>query len=176
MKYLFYSNFFMWKLEYVRGGAVLVGMAVLASAPLLLVSPNNYRTFYLSFVCLVISIIYIWNRLGQRYVSLPSMVTLGFCVAFLAQSAALLLIAGNWRYADQLRTKYFLRIAADHNIESIDLPKLPHDRLLQADSDSNYWEYVIQDYWDLEEGEESGVHITWHNWYNWLNVKDNNYE
>lgn len=173
---LFYSIYFMWKLEYIRGGAVLVGMAVLASAPLLLVSPNNYRTFYLSFLCLVISIIYVLNRLSQRYVPLPSMVAWGFCVAFLAQSVALLLIAGNWRYADQLRTKYFLRVAADHNIESIDLPKLPHDHLLQADPDSNYWEYVIQDYWDLEDGEKSGVQITWHDWYNWLNVKDNNYE
>lgn len=173
---LFYSIYFMWKLEYVRGGAILVGMAVLAAAPLILVSPNNYRTFYLSFICLVISIIYVLNRLSQRYAPVPGMVTWGFCVVFLAQSAALLLIAGNWRYADQMRTKYFLRIAAEHNIESIDLPKLPHDHLLQADADSNYWEYVIQDYWDLEEGEKSRVQIKWYDWYNWLNVKDNNYE
>lgn len=173
---LFYSIYFMWKLEYVRGGAILVGMAVLAAAPLLLVSPNNYRTFYLSFLCLVISIIYILNRFSQRYAPVPNMVAWGFCVAFLAQSAALLLIAGNWRYAGQMRTKYFLRVAADHNIESIDLPKLPHDHLLQADPDPNYWEYVIRDYWDLEEGEKSGVQIRWYDWYNWLNVKDNNYE
>lgn len=173
---LFNSIYFMWKLEYVRGGAILVGMAVLATAPLLLVSPNNYRTFYLSFLCLVVSVVFVLYRLEQRHALLPKMMAWGISVAFLVQSMALLLIAGDWRYADQLRTKYFLRIAADHNIDSIDLPKLPHDHMLQADADSNYWEYVIEDYWNLEEGEKSGVQIRWYDWYNWLNVKDNNYE
>ena len=164
----------LWSERRLRAGAVLVGAAMLSCAPLAVISLNNYRTFYLTYVCLAGALIYVIDRISQHWGGIKETRAVSYAagMVFLAQVAALLLIAGDWKYTDWMRNKYFRRIAADHDIVSIDLPSLPHGRLLQADTDSNYWEYVIEDYWGLDVGEKSNVQINWHDWYGWLNVKE----
>ena len=58
------------------------------------------------------------------------------------------------------------------DLREIDLPELPNSRLLQADADDNYWNYVLKEYLGLEPDGPERIEITWYDWYNWLNVKE----
>lgn len=142
--------------------------ALVSIIPMLAVSPISPRVCYLTWFCILISVI----SFMEYYISETS---IGYILALvLAMSLSLIIIGTEWKYCDELRMKYFERkIKEEPHITIIDLPKMPNERLLQADADSVYWRYVIRDYWGMEAEAPVDIVINWHSWYNWLNVKDN---
>ena len=71
-------------------------------------------------------------------------------VAF-GNGIALAVISAEWRYGNELRMIYVERMTRENpKMREISLPRLPNGRLLQADADSNYWNYVLKDYLGLD--------------------------
>ena len=91
----------------------------------------------------------------------------------LGMGIALAVISAEWRYGNELRIIYVERMTRENpKMREISLPRLPNGRLLQADADSNYWNYVLKDYRGLDPDGPEKIDITWYDWYNWLDVKD----
>lgn len=118
--------------------------------------------------------VYVWIAgflFIEKYILVESNIYILFSV--LALSFGLVLISTEWKYCDETRIKYFERkIAEEPRITSIDFPRMPNERLLQADFDTVYWRYVVRDYWGMEPEEPVDIVINWYTWYNWLNIKD----
>lgn len=169
--YLINAAVIMWKNRMWRS-AWMIGGAIVAAAPLLFVSPISPRTFYLTFFCLLGAGISALNDIVCEENRWERECTLLCYTAGLAMMVMLSVIAGDWKYADLLRMKYFERATAQkEEVNEIALPCLPHSRFLQADADSNYWEYVLKYQWGMDKDADLRVIIRWYDWYNWLNIK-----
>lgn len=84
-------------------------------------------------------------------------------------STGLIIIALEWNAVDTVRMTYVNRLMRENpKRESIILPELPNSRLLQADADGAYWNYILH---SLGGGKEQ-ISVEWCNWYQWLNVKE----
>lgn len=79
--------------------------------------------------------------------------------------SCMLLVCRDWQLVESMRFKYLDRMVKEGNTEIV-LPQLPHDQLLQADADSNYWKYYTDYMYKTD------IHVSFAEWYVWLNNKD----
>ena len=171
---LFISIFLLWQKQEYRPVSIILASAIIAAGPLMVVSPISPRTFYLTYILIAFAVICLLNIVADKLDAYRNTLTTGSVTAAVIIAAVLLVIAGDWNYCGKTRDKYVKRIIGEQGgaIQEIALPYLPHDRLLQADADSNYWGYVIKDYLGLDKDSELDIEIKWYDWYNWLNVKE----
>ena len=151
--------------------AVMIAGAMVSIFPLLLVSPISPRVFFLSWLFLLgagLTLLEQGQPEGEEQNHL-----IAAAAVILGVSVALIIVSAEWRYGNDLRMLYVERMTKENpDLREIDLPELPNSRLLQADADDNYWNYVLKDYLGLEPDGPERIEITWYDWYNWLNVKE----
>lgn len=143
--------------------AILTGAGIFTVLPLLVVTPVSARVFYLTW--------FIWLMAVLKSISVEGLKRslVAIRMLMLGMSAGLIIIALGWNAVDTVRMTYVNRLMRENpKRESIVLPELPNSRLLQADADGAYWNYVLH---SLGGGKEQ-ISVEWRNWYHWLNVKE----
>lgn len=143
--------------------AILTGAGIFTVLPLLVVTPVSARVFYLTW--------FIWLMAVLKSISVEGLKRslVAIRMLMLGMSAGLIIIALEWNAVDTVRMTYVNRLMRENpKRESIVLPELPNSRLLQADADGAYWNYVLH---SLGGGKEQ-ISVEWRNWYHWLNVKE----
>lgn len=118
--------------------AVLAGAGGVTVLPLLVVTPVSPRVFYLTwFLWLMTVLKEMQFDCLQKFVVGMRMMMVGMCMG-------LAIIALEWNSVDLVRMTYAGRLMRENpERESIVLPELPNSRLLQADADGAYWNYVL---------------------------------
>lgn len=143
--------------------AILTGAGIFTVLPLLVVTPVSARVFYLTW--------FIWLMAVLKSISVEGIKRsfVAIRMLMLGMSVGLIIIALEWNAVDTVRMTYVNRLMRENpERESIVLPELPNSRLLQADADGAYWNYVLH---SLGGGKEQ-ISVEWCNWYQWLNVKE----
>ncbi|MCI9662309.1 MAG: hypothetical protein HFI46_00325 [Lachnospiraceae bacterium] len=146
----------------------LVAAGLVSLLPLLLVYPVRGRCFYLQYVIFALMALKIACGLDRKESMTPSLrhtldaATLSCAAALLS---VLVLLSADWRYANSLRYQYLNRLLSEGKTE-ITLPVLPHSELLQADGDSNFWQYYI------EQQTDASISLSWTDWQSWLFHKE----
>lgn len=154
-----------------RKAALGVSGAIVSILPLMVVSPISPRVFFLSWFFLFSTALLIFEQRSEEKKRLFQCSTIRMLL--LGMGIALAVISAEWRYGNELRIIYVERMTRENpKMREISLPRLPNGRLLQADADSNYWNYVLKDYLGLDPDGPEKIDITWYDWYNWLDVKD----
>ena len=143
--------------------AILTGAGIFTVLPLLVVTPVSARVFYLTW--------FIWLMAVLKSISVEGIKRsfVAIRMLMLGMSVGLIIIALEWNAVDTVRMTYVNRLMRENpERESIVLPELPNSRLLQADADGAYWNYVLH---SLGGGKEQ-ISVEWCNWYQWLNLKE----
>jgi len=140
--------------------ALLIILACLSYAPLLIVSPIGARTFYIPFVCLFLSGM---TGLKSTLEKIKVDTTVSFvCVAVLCCVLSVLGMAERDNsYCYQVRENY-LSQEIKKGSESVILPLLPHQNLVQDDTNRGAWtNYIKKKY-----GKEIEYNfMEWNKWY-----------
>lgn len=146
---------------YEKKSALLVLLAGVSAAPLLVVSPIGARTFYIPFVCLFAAAAV---GLRERLEKIP--VGKASAPAVIAAVCGVLAVLGmaelDNKYCANVRESY-LAEAIENGNESVTLPLLPHQNLLNDDPNKSAWKNYIRKKYDSDI---EFSFMEWNQWYN----------
>lgn len=118
--------------------AILTGTGIFTVLPLLVVTPVSSRVFYLTW--------FLWLMALLKNIPFEGLKSsiIGMRMLMLGMCTGLVIVALEWNSVDTIRMTYVNRLMHENpERESIALPELPNSRLLQADADGSYWNYVL---------------------------------
>lgn len=134
---------------------------LLATAPLLFVSPIGARLFFLPFICLLFSgVIELKEETEKREKDLTFTKLLSVCL-ILAVSAPLCLAVRDNRFAYSVRENY-IKTQISEGETDLTLPLLPNENIVHEDENVTAWQNYFSTFTDKDINYQF---ITWNDWY-----------
>lgn len=138
---IFIKKYIATKEKHVLYSAIAYALGLISFAPLLIVTPIGARTFYLPFICFVIStFILISNTKTDIFNNKNAILTSVMLLICLLTS--LTFIFYDVKSSEITRNNY-LTEEIKHNPDQITIPLLPHQELIHEDDSLTHWGYFF---------------------------------
>ncbi|MCD7826976.1 MAG: DUF6056 family protein [Clostridiales bacterium] len=141
---------------------ILFFLSAVSILPLLAVSPIGARTFYITYVCLLLAGIITVGKYIPKININKGMLQAVCITALCCVSFALVMAEKDNSYASSVRLSY-LKSEIESGSESVTLPLLPHGNLAHDDSNEGAWNSYIEKNYGTSI---SYNFIEWNSWYN----------